>query len=340
MARELFQALRAPGAEKPNPLARAAWAKFLRAAGRRDEAERIEAADPIVQRLANPIVTRADQTIGATANHAALAQAGVADYFSNLPSAGARLIAQATSIPLESRSSISFPRSSSTPVAAEWVAEGEPIPVGGGTLSHDTLGPQKKFASIVAFSAELAKRSGGQAIFETILKEKAAAALDAALFSDTAGSASAHAGLRYGLTPLSTSGYPDGDVEKVAAAVADAGGSTVVIVAAPSQAMAIRVRFPLQPFEVLASTALPAGTLLGLDPAALAVSFGSVDIYPTTEALLHMSDDPLEIVDAAGTISDPARSLWQTNSVALRLIVDVAFAMRGGRIAAVAGTWP
>jgi len=41
----------------------------------------------------------------------------------------------------------------------------------------------------------------------------------------------------------------------------------------------------------------------------------------------------LELVNAAGTVADPTRSLWQTGAIALRMTYDMALTMRGaGRI--------
>jgi hypothetical protein len=75
---------------------------------------------------------------------------------------------------------------------------------------------------------------------------------------------------------------------------------------------------------ILPSRAVPAGRVIGLDPAAIAHGFdGAPDIAAAREAVVHMSDDPDPIVST--TAADPVRSLWQTDAIALRLIVDMAF---------------
>ena len=133
-----------------------------------------------------------------------MAEQATAAFFGGLgpASAASRLIAAGTTVPLARRSSIRFPRRSGPPEVLPWVAEGAPIPVKQYSLDAAVLGPAGKFATIVVLSAELARASDAEAVFETILREDAAISLDAAIFSDAAASDDNPAGLLFDVTPI------------------------------------------------------------------------------------------------------------------------------------------
>ena len=89
------------------------------------------------------------------------------------------------------------------------------------------------------------------------------------------------------------------------------------------------------------SRTVPAGTLIGLDAADFATATGDTPRFAVSnEATLHEEDTtPLPI--NAGTPATPVRSLWQTDSMALRLILPINWTLRrAGVVAWVQGvTW-
>ena len=124
------------------------------------------------------------------------------------------------------------------------------------------------------------------------------------------------------------------DLAALAGAVAAAGGSgSVAFVAHPAQAAAVAIFAPDLRLPVWPSRALAEGTVIALDPTAFVAGFGAVPEITTSEqATVHMDDaTPLHIGTAGAptVVAAPTRSLWQTRSIAIRLIADVAFTMRG-----------
>jgi hypothetical protein len=337
---DLRKALAAPRASAAKSLEAAAWATVLRHAGRREDADAIERGDELAARILTPAVMRADQTVGTTTgSHWAndIVTSAVGDYFSTLApiSAGPRLIAAAQRVPLAPANSITFPTSNFAPSSPPWVKEGDPIAVTSATFGGATLGPEKKLAIAITFTRELAKRSDGRAVFNQMLREYAAHAIDQALFSADAASDAGHAGLRYGLTPIAGAGNVEDDVAGLLCEVARLGGSgQTALVCNPREAAIIAVRLPQLATPVWQTRALAAGTVLAIDVAAFASSVGEPEIFASEEAIVHMSDVPLEIVSGTGpTTADPVRSLFQTAAIGLRLLVDMAFVQRNSALA-------
>jgi len=302
--------------------------------------------------VAKAIVTKADQTLNTTSSLAAIAPSLVGDFLAGLApiSAAARLIAMGMRARVPAQSiqsnndgsefptvSLTIPtRSSQPPTTTPWVAEGSPIPVKRFTLDGSVTLVPKKFAFIVAFSRELAKRADGENVIRTMMREDAAAALDAAYFSTTALSSAAHPGLLNGLT--AGTGYGGGDrtamqadFGALATAVAPGGSGQMVFIVSPTRAAKLPILWPeFDAANVLPSLVVADDTMIAIDPMSLVHGFGDdVDMDVSEEAVLHFEDTtPLEIVSAAGTVADPTRSLYQTAVLALRLMADVAFAKR------------
>jgi hypothetical protein len=316
-------------------LATAAWAKALAFTGHHRAANEIVERNLQVKRLLR-VVERADQTVGTTTTAgfgSQLVQSSVADFFASITglSAGAKLIEAGAKVGLAGGSML-FPVASTTPIACGWVGEGEPVPVWSGSVTQNTLGPHRKMAAVIVVTRELLKRGvGGLATFETIMRERVAESIDAAIFSDDAGTTEVHPGLRYGVTPLSGSGesFPEDAMQKLVAGLADKGGSgNVIVVAATRTAATLRFLHPSIDIQIWPTRQLPAGTAIALDPLAFASSIGGIEFDISENAAVHMSDTPLEIVAANGAVADPTRSLYQTDCIALRAIIDVAFVQR------------
>ena len=225
-----------------------------------------------------------------------------------------------------------FPRRTSAQVPMSWTAEGEPIKVTEYTFGEVTLTP-KKMSVLTIFSRELAKRSDAENVFGLLFREDSGLSIDAAYLSSTAASSAAHPGLLSGLSATAT-GIGDGsavkgDLSAPAAAVSAGGSGEVVFITSPVLAAKLPIIQPEITATVLASAAVPSDRLIAIDPRALIHGFAPVpDISASTDAVVHMSDSPLELVDDSAVKGDPLRSMYQTNSIALRNIIDIAFGTR------------
>jgi Phage capsid family len=306
-----------------------------------------------------PLVLRSAQNPATTTTSgwaSQLAGTAVGDFVSSLAplSAGAKLLDAAVRIDLSGINTISFPSRSGAidSAAVPWIAEGAAIPVGMFTMTSATLGPTHKLAIITAMTRETAEHASGEVILTQLLRENAALALDASLFSTTAGSASRPAGILNGVTPLgATAGGHDAaltdDLAALAAAIAPV-TSGLAFIANPKQASAIKLRRGTTlatDIPIWSTIALSAGTVIALDPLCLVSGLGvEPEITTSAEALLHMETVPLPIATGAqgsGAVATPSQSLFQTDCIAVRLILRATWAWRvSGAVAFLTGaTW-
>jgi hypothetical protein len=230
-----------------------------------------------------------------------------------------------------------YPLRSNAPVKMPWVAEGAPIPMRANTIGTVTVSP-KKFGVIVVQNRELARRSDAPEIFETLLRKEAALSLDAAYFSSDAASASDHAGLLNGVTPLTSStGQIAGDMAALASAVGTGGSGQVVFIAGTGRAAAMPLLLPELEATVLPSAAVPETRLIAVDPKALIhLADGAPEIESSEESAINYNDTPAHIGTAGSpnVVAAPVASLYQTGAIATRLLADVAFgARRSGAVA-------
>ena len=165
-----------------------------------------------------------------------------------------------------------------------------------------------------------------------MLREDVIAGIDTAFFATTVGSATQPAGLLYGAS--TTSGYAGGDrtaIEEDLIYLSNAVSATgnVTYVVGPKRLARLRVRAPdiFAQTDIVASAAVPKTRIVAVDPVSLLISVDKApEILRLEEALIHMSDVPLPISDSG--VADPTRSLWQTATVALRVIHELDFVKR------------
>ena len=188
---------------------------------------------------------------------------------------------------------------------------------------------------IVVMSRETGKCAGAQTIFSTILRESAARTLDQAYFGSQAGNDEAVAGLLNGvtaLTPQPGSGVEGmrADLAELAAAVSMNGSGQVLYIASPDRAAKAPIVDPDSRAVIWPSKAVPADRLIAIDPVSIVHGFGpNLDILVSTDAIVHMDTEPGEIVSGTGpTLAAPVRSLWQSDAIGLRALVDIAFTKR------------
>jgi hypothetical protein len=159
--------------------------------------------------------------------------------------------------------------------------------------------------------------------------------LDAQMFSSTAGSASRPAGLFAGQAAVTaaTAGSEAmlKDVEALVAALATAsGGGTPVFVAAAPQAAALRLRASAQfAYPILSSGVLTNGTIACLEVGSFIFASSAVPEFEIgDQTALHEEDTSPLAVNSGGVTASPIRSLWQTNSSAIRLKLEISFGLR------------
>ena len=227
------------------------------------------------------------------------------------------------------------------PPVAGFVAEGQPIPVSAGLTSGSILEP-KKVAVITTLTREMTQGTpvNVEAVIGAALREAAAVALDAAMFSNDAGVPDERPpGLLNGVAAITASTATPAseamaeDLATLAGAILRVGGP-LIFIAAPEQAVAIGLRAPGFQFPVLPSAALPAGTVIAIAGNGLAAAIESVpDIRASIEATFHEETTPAVLMTAP-----PVRNLFQTDALALRMVLPCDWALRSsGAIAFVQG---
>jgi hypothetical protein len=288
------------------------------------------------------LVMRGAVSPTSTTNAAALATVKLALLAALQPvSAAAQVIAKSMGLSFDGALTIGIP-SLSLP-NARWVAEGAPIPVAQGISTAGSRIYPYKLGIIVSMTREMIESSSAESITRQLLVESTGPVLDQALFSASAGVAGLHPpGLLFNIPPLTAStgsGFDAmlQDVGSLVQAVAPVSGAgQPLIVAAPKQATAIGMaaRDPLT--TVLSSAALPVGTVVAVVPQALVSVVETPRLDASSEAgSLHMEDTaPAEIVDGSGVFAKPVMSIFQMDSVALRMTLPASWGLRSPLAAA------
>jgi hypothetical protein len=235
--------------------------------------------------------------------------------------------------------------------AGTWIDETAPVPVRAMSFSNAATLEPRKLMVITTYTREMAESSNIEAITKQTVSEASGLALDAALLS-TAPDDGVHPGGILPATPLTptTGGGPNamtGDLAKLFAALAANGaGKNAVIVAAVPQSVTLKLTVgPKFDVPILASSVLAAGTVVGVDTASFVSGYGSTPEFSTSTAtVLHEEDTNPANIGSAGTppiVAAPSRSLFQTDAIALRMLLRASWAMRAaGHVQYITGaTW-
>lgn len=323
----------------------------------------------VYDRVIKTAVAPADSTTSAWAG--ALVQTAIGDFFDLLlpMSVYPGLSAKGGRFTFGRNGTISLPTRSSTPtVAGSFVAEGAPIPVRKAGFTSVTLTP-KKMAVITAMTREITERSTPQIeqLLRNAIQEDTSVAIDSILLDAIAASTTRPAGLRNGIT--TAAGTAGGGI---AAVVADLKGMLGTLVTAtngnlrdvtflmnPAQSLALSLiqnaggDFPFasdinqnrfQGYSVIVSSTVPAGVVIALDAADFFSATGDDPRFDVSDqATLHMEDTtPLAIgtAGAPNTVAAPVQSMFQTDTLALRMILPMSWAMRRAvQVERTAVTW-
>lgn len=267
-----------------------------------------------------------------------------------------RLSAAGLALTFGANGRIVIPTRSLTPsISGSFVAEGAPIPVRQGQFLSQTLVP-KKLAVITTWTREMDQYSipAIEGLLRQAVIEDTAIAIDTVLLDNNVATAIRPPGLRSyqaGLTPSAIAGNPFGnfvaDYQSLMGSLITLTNGNVrkpVLITNPAQTLALSLvqppgaATPLFPFmsmidggrilqaDLIQSATVPIGQVILVD----AADFTSVGTEgPRLEisdaATLHMEDTtPQDIVSGpSGTpvAATPVKSMWQTDSLALRLIM-------------------
>lgn len=239
--------------------------------------------------------------------------------------------------------------------------EGQPIRVGRITVAAPTF-TARKMGVIIPFSREAAKRSTPnlESVVRKAIVDDTAKVLDSHLLDSTAGDSVRPAGLLNGVSAVA-SGYGGGDHEAVKqdfktllAPFIDADAADgITVIMNPKQGLSIAMMDGptnnaawfseiAKRVNLVESTHATAGRLIAVRNSDFATALGDVPEFEVSnQATIHMEDtSPAEIVSATGpTTANPVRSFFQTDSMGVRMIMDVSWKMaRSGMVQWIDGT--
>ena len=123
------------------------------------------------------------------------------------------------------------------------------------------------------------------------------------------------------------------DIEMLMGALSAAGGgvSPVFICSVANAASMKLLVGPRFDFPIIASVAVPVGTIIAIEASSFVTGFSGVpQFFTTTEATIHEEPSPLPFstVGTPNVIAAPERSLFQTNTVATKMILRCSWGMR------------
>jgi HK97 family phage prohead protease len=263
---------------------------------------------------------------------------------------------RAMNVTLGRYAQISMPTRATTPtIAGSFVQEGAPIPVRQAAFTTVTLG-LKKMAVITSYTREIAEHSTPQIemILRQLIMDDTGVAVDTVFIDNVAVSAIRPAGIRNGVSGLTATaggGFTAlvGDLKALVGALAavNAMGQLVWIMN-PVQQIAISLtqnaggQFPFQAeinsnrmlgYPVVISSTVPAGMVILINADDLMMVQGDTPRFDVSDqATLHFEDTtPLQLTTGAqgsAVAATPTRSMFQTDSLALRMILPMNWAMR------------
>jgi HK97 family phage prohead protease len=265
-----------------------------------------------------------------------------------------RLSAAGLSLSFGRAGRISVPTRSATPtIAGSFVGEGMPIPVRQGAFTAQILTP-KKMAVITTWTREIDEHSipAIEGLLRDAIQEDTAVAIDSVLMDANPATVIRPAGLLNGVAALTATtggGFAAivGDLKQLTSALTTATRGNVRSprwLMNPGEINSAKLtvgpnsgEFPFKAeltagnllgYPVIDSGTVPPKTVVLVDAADFVSAGGDAPRFEVSDqATLHEEDtNPLPI--NSGTPATPIRSLWQTDSLALRLILPMNWAMR------------
>lgn len=256
----------------------------------------------------------------------------------------------------------SFHKATKDNLSATFVGEGDPIRVAQGGVESVTLN-RHKLGVISTFTRELAQSAvpAIQSLIQTGMIEDTAWFIDNAMFSAGAATADAPAGLKHGVTATPSAGVTAAniltDIRALIAPMitADMDSSQVILLINPLRTMGLASvtnavgapAFPevgqgnLRGYRLISSTHVPNDEVWAINASYFATAYAAPEISFSDTATLHMEREPAsvaEIVDTGGTGAAPVRSLFQTETTAIKYVQELTWATRmAGSVAVLSG---
>jgi len=192
-------------------------------------------------------------------------------------SARGNVIARAPNISPDDSYGVIIP--SATAAADDvFVGEGLPAKVKSYSFSAGVTLLPKKTAFITVLTREIAEHSDAPVLIRDLMSRNFGLSLDSVMFGANAATATAPAGLLFGLSTVGATANGGlaaliGDLGKLASACASLGGriGDLIYIGGPSAAMKVASYLPQFKYPVFSSSVLPDTTLVALSPSCLAV---------------------------------------------------------------------
>jgi HK97 family phage major capsid protein/HK97 family phage prohead protease len=270
-----------------------------------------------------------------------------------------KLAAKGGSFTFGRNGTISLPtRNTTATIGGAFFAQGAPIPVKQGAFTAITLTP-KKMGVITTLTREITEHSTPsiEGIVRQAILEDTALAIDSILIDANAATTIRPAGLKNGATvvgPTAGAGITAliGDLRGLTSSLITASKGNLrapVWIMNPGDALAAQLTqaaaggdFPfmeditngtLMGYPVITSTTIPVDSMIFMDAADFISATGDTPRFDVSDqAVLHMEDTtPAQIGSNVGTVPTvavPTRSLWQTDTIGIRMIMDINWAMR------------
>jgi HK97 family phage prohead protease/HK97 family phage major capsid protein len=269
-----------------------------------------------------------------------------------------RLSAQGLTLTFGRNGKISIPTRALTPtVAGSFVGEGQPIPVRQAAFTAQILTP-KKMAVITTWTREIDEHSvpAIEGLLRDAITVDTGASLDAVLMDANPATLVRPAGILNGVAALPATaggGFAAlvGDIKQISGALLTGTKGNVrnpVWLMNPQQIMSAGLTaapgvgaFPfkdeinqgrLMGWSIIDSGTVPLGRVIAMDAADFVAVGGEAPRFELSDqATLHFEDTtPADIVSGAapGTAATPVKSLWQTDSIGLRLILPTNWTIR------------
>lgn len=215
---------------------------------------------------------------------------------------------------------------------AGFVAEGDPIPVRQFASGAALLNPYKA-ANIAVLTRELMESSNAEAAIQDALVKSTGAALDAIFFDANAATGARPPGLKYNIAASTASNATDTfeavfeDMATLVNAVSPVGGTgPYIFVGSPGRIIGMKLRFAVANEP---NVSFFGSNAMGNDLACVAGSALVTAASPSPET--ETSNAAALVMDSApGVIgtATPTRSMFQSDSIALKVRWPVSWALR------------
>lgn len=287
-----------------------------------------------------------------------LVQTVIGDFIASLipHSVYPNLAAKGSSFTYGRNGVVSLPaRNTSTTVGGAFIAQGAPIPVKQGAFTPITLTP-KKMGVITTLTREITEHSTPsiEGIIRQAILEDTGIAIDTVLLDNVAATTTRPAGIKIGSTQTasvtaSIVGFVADLKTLVGALIANTKGNlrAPVWIMNPGDVLAATLQQATTgdtPFReeiaggtllgipIIQSTVVVADVMYLVDAADFISATGDTPNFSVSDqAVLHMEDTSPAQLGTVGTVNvvaAPARSLWQTDTLAIRMIMDINWALR------------